>query len=97
MSEHIDASSQEEGAIEATFLSEVARKGWLVDVATDRGLVGVALHILKGHTEDNFSDQMYRHIAAIGRGELDRILAPGDTVDINVANRLASFIKKVIK
>ncbi len=96
MSEHIRPSSQEEVIIRNAFRREKTRGRWPTKQAKDRELVGTALHVLKDHPEDDFSEQMYRHIAATCREELPRVSAPGDTVDVETWHRLTLFIKEAI-
>lgn len=96
MTKHIEVSLPEMEIIQAQVDSLVKRKGWVFDAATNRDLVGVALHVLNEHTGENFDDQMYRHIAAIGREELSKMVAPGVTVETKVFGHVYDFIKNAI-
>ena len=80
-------------AIRKTLGTDVNNRG-IDRVSTDRGLVGLVQHILSDHADGDFKDEMYRHMAAIGRNDIPNQPAPGESVEGYVVYLLQKFIEQ---
>lgn len=65
------------------------------DIASDRGLIALSMHIKASHPDANFERQMYDHLAAIGREEITIPPATGATAALEVGLPVLEFIQNV--
>jgi len=93
MTEHRNPTTDEEGTIENLIRQRLIPgiRG-VTDIAANKDLVGLSLHIQKYHPNSNFNEQMYRHLAAIGRREVIIPPATGSTADFNTVCKVFEFI-----